>query len=143
MTPHHGSPLAQWVIDGTVPFSRFLHKLSAPAVQDLTPAACAHFNRAVPNRSDVRYYAYASARPSKHMSPILRYWGKKMAASDGENDGMVPVTSARWGEFAGVLQADHFELTGWSLAMPNAQRARPFNHLQFYRDLVKERTTNS
>ncbi len=135
--PHHGSPLAEWAIGESNLCFRWMHSLATPAVNDLTPAACARFNLEISNREDVRYCSYASMRSPADMSLILRPWGKMIAASQGDNDGMVSVASARWGEFKGILQADHFELAGWSFAWPNARQARPFNHFQFYCDLVR------
>ncbi len=137
VTPHHGSPLAEWAIAESNLCFRWMHSISTPAVHDLTPAACARFNLEIGNREDVRYCSYASMRAPADMPLILRPWGKMIAASQGDNDGMVSVASAQWGEFRGILQADHFELAGWSFALPNARRARPFNHFRFYRDLVQ------
>jgi len=139
-TPHHGSPLAKWTIEGSDMCFRLMHSISTPAVNDLTPESCARFNMEISNRENVRYCSYASMRYPVDMSFILRSWGNRIAANNGDNDGMVPVASAQWGEFRDVLQADHFELTGWSFAWPDARKARPFNHLQFYLNLVRELT---
>lgn len=141
-TPHHGSPLATWSIGKSNACFRWMHSISTPAVHDLTPEACARFNREIVDREDVRYCSYASMRSPADMMFILRPWGRMIAADSGDNDGMVSVASAQWGEFRGVLQADHFELTGWSFALPNARKARPFNHLRFYRDLVRRLAEN-
>lgn len=141
-TPHHGSPLATWTIERSDMCFRWMYSISTPAVHDLTPEACVRFNRKIGDREDVRYCSYASMRSPADMMFILRPWGRMIAADSGDNDGMVSVASAQWGEFRGVLQADHFELTGWSFALPNARKARPFNHLRFYRDLVREPAEN-
>ena len=37
----------------------------------------------------------------------------------GQHDGLVEVASARWGEFLGVVAADHFELIGLDLTPGN------------------------
>jgi len=139
-TPHHGSPLARWSIERSNAFFRLMYKLSAPAVYNLTPEFCTHFNREISNRADVSYASYASARPASDMPLMLRPWTRMIAADSGDNDGMVSVTSAQWGTFRGTLQADHFELAGWSITWPNARKARPFRHAQFYLDLVHKLT---
>lgn len=52
----------------------------------------------------------------------------------GENDGVVPVSSAKWGDFRGVLEADHLDLVGLKLEDAAASK---FNHLNFLDDLAK------
>lgn len=60
------------------------------------------------------------------------YWSVLVAHGDdefsGANDGLVPVASARWGEFLGILPADHFDQIGH---IPG-QRWGPFEHLEFF-----------
>lgn len=135
-TPHHGSPLATWSIEKPNLFFRAMYNMATPAVHDLTPESCARFNQEISNRADVSYTSYASARPVRDMPLLLRPWTRMIAADSGDNDGMVSVASAQWGTFKGTLQADHFELTGWSFAVPSARKARPFNYVSFYLDLV-------
>lgn len=140
-TPHYGSPLATWSIEKPNVLFRLMYKLAAPAVYNLTPEFCARFNQEISNRADVHYTSYASARPASDMPLILRPWTRMIAADSGDNDGMVSVASAQWGTFQGTLQADHFELTGWSITWPNARKARPFRHAPFYLDLVQKLAT--
>jgi triacylglycerol lipase len=52
----------------------------------------------------------------------------------GANDGMVPVTSTKWGQFRGVLDADHLDLVGLKLE----DFKSTFNHLKFLDTLVTE-----
>lgn len=60
------------------------------------------------------------------------YWSVYLAHSDdefdGANDGAVPVASARWGEFLGVIPADHFDEIGH---IPG-QRFGSFDHTAFF-----------
>ena len=51
------------------------------------------------------------------------------------NDGLVPVTSARWGEFLGCVPADHFDEVG-QIAELIADPLSGFDHLALYRQLV-------
>lgn len=142
-TPHHGSPLAKWSIERSNALFRFMRNMAGPAIHDLTPESCAHFNREISNRADVSYTSYAGARPAADMPLLLYPWTRMIAADSGDNDGMVSVASAQWGTFKGTLRADHFELAGWSITWPNTRKARPFNHVQFYHDLVQKTYSKS
>lgn len=51
------------------------------------------------------------------------------------NDGLVPVTSARWGRFLGCVPADHFDEVG-QIAQLIADPLSGFDHLALYRQLV-------
>jgi triacylglycerol lipase len=141
-TPHYGSPLAKWSIERSNMFFRLMYRMATPAVYDLTPKSCTQFNKEIGNRKGVSYTSYASARPVADMPLPLRPWTRMIAADCGDNDSMVSVASAQWGAFKGTLQADHFELAGWSIAWPNARKARPFNYIQFYLDLIRKLAIN-
>jgi hypothetical protein len=56
----------------------------------------------------------------------------------GDNDGMVPVTSAQWGDYRGEVPADHFDEVGQLFGVTNEN----FDHREFYlersRDLARE-----
>lgn len=137
-TPHRGSPLAQWTLDNRGLLSAFLRRITTPGLLDLTPAACARFNAEIIDRPDVVYRSYAGHRPINEMPLILRPWTRAMQESDGDNDSQVPVASAVWGEFRGTLRADHLELPGWNFGLPDKRKARPFDHIGFYRRLVQQ-----
>jgi triacylglycerol lipase len=126
-TPHRGSPLAQWFLEAKGPVPAWIRHIGHPALGELTPAACEAIQ--IPDRPDVAYSSYASHRPLEELPFWLRPYGRVMRE---DNDGMVPVASAGWGKFRGTLRADHIELLGWSLALPDRQSARPFNHRQFW-----------
>ena len=51
---------------------------------------------------------------------------------------MVPLSSAQWGKFRGIMRADHVEMLGWSLSLPDIRSARPFDHLRFWRQAATE-----
>lgn len=50
------------------------------------------------------------------------------------NDGLVPVASAHWGTFLGCVPADHLDEIGQPLGV---NPGSPWNHLDFYSDIVK------
>ena len=126
-TPHHGTPLAKWCLTSRGPIPTYFRHIGNPALSQLTPEA--RLTMPIPDREDVNYSSYSS-----HRSPDeLPFWFRPYGRIIGEdNDGMVPVSSARWGTFRGVVHADHMELLGWSLGLPDTKSARPFDHLRFW-----------
>jgi triacylglycerol lipase len=89
----------------------------------------------IPDREDVAYSSYAGCRPPDELTFLLRSYGRIIPE---DNDGMVPVSSAQWGKFSGVIRADHVEFIGWNLGLPNARFTRPFNHIDFWVQVVTE-----
>lgn len=134
-TPHRGSALAEWTLRTPQVFSVLVRWLGHAGLRDLQRDACDRFNAAVPDRSDVKYSSYAALRPIDEIPFLFRRWARIVAAEEGsDNDSQVSVESAKWGEFKGTLVADHLELLGWSFS--RRRKSQPFNHIQFYRDLV-------
>ncbi|MCK4743691.1 MAG: alpha/beta fold hydrolase [Sulfuriflexus sp.] len=133
-TPHRGSLFADWVMHGRSWLARIFRYQFGNSGDDLTIAACAEFNKKILDRADIEYSSYAASRPNRE----LPFWLRWIAKHIGEeaNDGQVPVSSAHWGHFVGVLHADHFETTGWSLGLSSKREQRPFNYVDFYRRLV-------
>ncbi len=137
-TPHHGSVISNWVLETPNLFIAALSKIVRPAVNDLTPLSCENFNANTPDRDDVQYWSYSSKRPLEQLPFWLKPWGKMLSKAEGENDGMVSVKSAQWGEYKGALAADHFELVGWRILPFGKKRAPRFEHKRFYQQRVKE-----
>lgn len=135
-TPHRGSPLADYYLAETGPFSRLVRRLTLPALTNLTTEYCAAFNERCPDRPDVRYRSYAGHVVSTDMPVWLRPWTRLIESAEGANDGVVSVSSSQWGEFQGQLAADHFALAGWNV-LPLGRKTPRFDHLGFYQGLVK------
>jgi triacylglycerol lipase len=130
-TPHRGTPLATWFLKASGPIPAWIRHIGHPALGELTPEA--RTAMPIPNREDVDYRSYASCRSLDE----LPFWLRRYASLIPEdNDGMVPVSSAKWGKFCGTVRADHLELIGWSIGLPNARSERPFNHLAFWREMA-------
>lgn len=140
-TPHRGTPLAEWLTQEPGLISSIARRIAIPGLADLTPTACEAFNQEVKDRADVCYRSYAGVRPAVELSPLLRPWGRRLQQAAGDNDGQVPLQSAQWGEFIASLRADHFELVGWSLGLPDKKLQRPFDHVDFFAAILKELTT--
>lgn len=138
-TPHRGSPLADHALAGKGALAAYARWRGwRPALANLSQAGAARFNDAVRDRPDVRYLSYAGARPEAETPLWARRFQRLIADRDGDNDGQVSVESARWGEFRGVVRADHWELIGWNLAFARAEAARPFPHLQLLKTAVDD-----
>ncbi len=126
-TPHRGSPLAGWFLQAHGPIPMWIRHIGNPGLRELTPDARAKMP--IPDREDVDYSSYASCRPLHELPFWFRPYGSVIQE---DNDGMVPVHSAQWGNFRGVVHADHVELLGWSLDLPNTRSGRPYDHRHFW-----------
>ncbi len=137
-TPHRGTPLVEWArtSKGAAPW--VVRRLSLPGLLDLSPEACARFNDAVPDRPDVTYRSYAGVRPLQEIPWLLRSPAAALSEAGLEHDSQVPLSSARWGDFRGVIRADHWELVGWSVGPPHRKTRRPLDHIAFYLSLMDE-----
>jgi triacylglycerol lipase len=126
-TPHRGSMLADVVQHGLWPF-RWL-----AGVHDLTPEVMARFNDETPDSAGIVYRSYSAARPVPELPWLVRHFGRRLEAAEGENDSQVSVHSSPWGEHLGTLHADHFELIGLNLWLNPFRRRERFAHLPVYR----------
>jgi triacylglycerol lipase len=124
-TPHHGSAIADYVIDGIGPhyLPRLYHLwervtgLGTGAFAQLTKKYVeSEFNPTTPDDPDVRYFSYGAAvkgRPPL-FSPF-RQSHRILAEIDGPNDGLVSVESSKWGTYKGTLVGvNHLDLINWS-----------------------------
>ena len=73
----------------------------------------ARFNEETPDDPRVKYFSYG-AQFEPTWSNVFRIpWGI-VYEHEGENDGLVSVTSAKWGEYKATLQnVNHLDLVGW------------------------------
>lgn len=130
-TPHRGSSIADIVLEQPERMRRWtaevLNWMGKTALEDatadfltsvaeLTPAyVCREFNSCVPDHPSVRYYSYAGKAgkgTGVAVHPFLHILNRMQYAREGANDGFVSVDSARWGEFAGTVDADHSQQVG-------------------------------
>ncbi len=102
-------------------------------VLDLTGPRCDAFNLITPDDPGVYYQSWgATAEPfgPVRMNPLLWPGWALAFPLAGDNDGVVHPDSARWGDFHGVLPADHVGLLGHG---PSG-----FDHLRFYEELARD-----
>lgn len=131
-TPHNGTSFADWGIanGGSALIESLKHVLDIAGLQDLTSPACAQFNEAARNaeaKNGVRYQTYASAEEKAAIfGPLQAPW-QIIFDAEGDNDGLVPITSQRWQaqltsddgatktikQHAFPVPADHLNEIGW------------------------------
>jgi len=150
-TPHHGTALCDFLLERPERQREFVVGVmdwlgraryadgephTGTALHELTPAfVCEQFN---PDHPDVEgvYYASWAGRAGKGtataVSPALLLHNRILYAAAGVNDGMVPVASARWGEFRGVVEADHLRQVG--VGLPGGG----FDSYAFFLDVVRD-----
>lgn len=141
-TPHAGSPVADLValrflahipgvasvVNGAeIGLENILQhfRISLDGLHDLTSEAAGHFNSSCPDQHGVRYLSFAGkGRPSQFVPtsafflPHYRYIQATLRERE-DCDGLVPVSSARRGEFDGTLwPCDHADEVGHNLDIP-------------------------
>ena len=115
-TPHRGSSFADW---GWRRFARvvvpFLKLIGMPfqAFIDLRTDSCRRFNEDVPDAPGVRYFSVAGVCAKPWLGPEWVLPHGIVNRTEGPNDGVVSVASARWGEHADVWAGDHLNLVNW------------------------------
>jgi triacylglycerol lipase len=120
-TPHRGSAVADFVLEdlplvnrrvaGLIDlFSRGILGDSSPdayrVALELRTGECALFNERNPDDGRVYYRSYASVLDGRLPMPPYTLTQKLLYEREGDNDGLVSVSSARWGDFRGVVGAD-------------------------------------
>lgn len=122
-TPHRGSPFADYLLDDILgrrnlpSLLALMETMQMPgggrAFDALTTTKMAQFNIDTPDDLSVRYFSYgAQFRPS--FVDVFRLPWSIIFEKEGENDGLVSVESAKWGEYLGTVEnVSHLDLVGW------------------------------
>jgi triacylglycerol lipase len=115
-TPHRGSSFADW---GIMRLERLVRPvldfigMPTQAFYDLTTRKCAAFNQEVPDAAKVRYFSIAGRHDGTFYNPEWLLPFHVVLKAEGENDGVVAVASARYGEDLEVWEGDHLSLVNW------------------------------
>jgi triacylglycerol lipase len=115
-TPHRGTCFADWAIQRLERLLRpvvTLLRLPVQAYYDLTTTGCRRFNAETPDAPGVRYFSVAGRHDGNLMTPEWYLSYSLVLKNEGENDGVVSVESARWGERLDLWDGDHFSLVNW------------------------------
>jgi triacylglycerol lipase len=137
-TPHRGSSFADWGVKRfrslACPLFNFVG-LSYQAFLDLTVASCRRFNAEVPDAPGVRYFSVASKLRPERSSWHWQLPARFINRLEGDNDGIVSVSSARWGEDYEIWDGDHMSLVNWpQLTGPDEG---PSDYLPGYASLIR------
>ncbi len=152
-TPHRGCMFAEYLL-GRCP-EGFVQKVEnaynkaytalgedepdfLAAVKDLTNGACAHFNDNTPDAEGVLYQSVGSiARSARGGRFPLNIFYPVVKKYDGENDGMVALSSMRWGEdFIALYPEGQRGITHGDTIDLNREDYSGFDVLEFYVGLV-------
>jgi triacylglycerol lipase len=115
-TPHTGSSFADWLVNRFARFFQPLYRrfgVPCDGVFDLTTAHCDRFNAETPNAPGVRYFSVAGEIAKPMLARGWRLSARIVEKHEGPNDGVVSVSSAKWGEACDVWNADHLNLVNW------------------------------
>lgn len=144
-TPHRGSPFADW---GVRRFERILLRpffwfvgLPYSGFRDLTVEHMAQFNKEMHNARGVRYFSVAGRFGASWRWPEWQLPFRIVQRAEGDNDGVVSVASATWGESLEVWEdADHLNLINWRRALPFLRRQpdRADHYVRLVRRLADE-----
>src|SRR5205085_847479 len=74
---------------------------------------CRRFNERITNDPQVRYFSVAGRHPGRWWFPTWRLAAKVVERAEGDNDGLVSVQSARYGETFDLWDGDHMSLVNW------------------------------
>ncbi|PWW75623.1 alpha/beta-hydrolase [Tuber magnatum] len=144
-TPHRGSAFADYCLEsiGERWIPRVYKALETIGMQtgafsQLTAEYMINvFNKNVPDGESVRYFSYgAMTQPS--LFSMLRTPHRIISENEGPNDGLVSVSSARWGVYRGTLVGpSHLDLIDWTnrlrwVVLGAAGRRDQFNAVAFY-----------
>jgi triacylglycerol lipase len=138
-TPHRGSPIADLLVNpplmpglpnlipDLVRFSRERIEnalarigIGIPGLKDLTSESTAQFNEIFKDNPAIRYFSVAGTGRGGGLTPtcaaLLLCHEYMKLFSGGDNDGLVPVDSAKWGNFDSRLWPfDHADEIGHNL----------------------------
>lgn len=152
-TPHRGCRfvdracrLPEWLYRGVARvfdwgFGRFgdAHPDFYRATRQFSTQASERFNREVPDAPGVFYQSYATAMKDCLSDPLLTLPYLLIKPLEGENDGLVSVESAKWGEFRGVVRnRRHRGISHGDIIDLKREDYGDFDVVEFYVGLVKE-----
>ncbi|ORZ15677.1 Alpha/Beta hydrolase protein [Absidia repens] len=120
---------------------RVVQLLDTPAYANLTTEYCQnYFNPNTPDDPRVTYYSYGASTTL----PVWSFLGlpnQWIREKEGDNDGLVSVKSAKWGQYVKTLNTDHWSLNGqryikWRSSIAPDPKLDKFDTSEFYMELA-------
>jgi triacylglycerol lipase len=152
-TPHRGSTMADYIIKHAADkkllavvidfYAKVIGDTSPESLNagiELTTLKMKEFNKTVKDSGSVYYQSYACAIDNSFFNPLWRSMYNLIAVSEGSNDGLVSVKSAKWGIFRGVVNCNgkalvtHADIVG----MHFLSGEKCFDAEDFIRNIVHE-----
>jgi triacylglycerol lipase len=115
-TPHRGTAFASWGVRRFAPVLQPVFEclgLPHQAFLDLTVEHCCEFNEMTPDVPGVRYFSVAGKITHDWLHAHWKIPSSILDKLEGDNDGIVSVQSARYGESFEVWDGDHLSLINW------------------------------
>lgn len=131
-TPHLGTSFADWGVEyfGDTLLKTLNHIIDLGGIEDLTTESCKLFNNQAEKSeaaNSVKYQVYYSYQDRDFVFDLLQKPWDIINKNEGDNDGLVPVTSQKWTEIlVGIeditktvkqiefpVSADHLNEVGW------------------------------
>lgn len=155
-TPHRGSELLDYfhklsdrtfrrLTDG---FDRAFRKMgdtrpdAYTAANELSREYAAVFNEQNPDDARVYYQSYTTVMKNMFSNAILSIPYLLMVRKAGENDGLVAIESAKWGNFRGVLRNRHYRgIAHGDIIDLQREDYRGFDVLETYVSIVSDLKT--
>jgi triacylglycerol lipase len=125
-TPHRGTHFADWGIGRLARFVRpVCDFVNVPyqAFYDLTAAHAEEFTARTPDAPNVRYFSVAGRIERAMRHPQWAIAARVLERSEGPNDGIVSVSSAKYGESFEEWEADHLDLVNWPWPLATGVKA--------------------
>jgi len=152
-TPHHGVKIMNITLktpNGLYRFIAFFVNGWCKMFGDKTPdfftssrqlseISCAEFNEQNPDKDGVYYQSYAAQMKYFFSDAVFILLNPIIRMTDGVNDGLVPVESAKWGNFRGVVTAQGvFGISHTGIKGSPKIRYKGVNIADLYLTIVKE-----
>ncbi|KEQ67239.1 alpha/beta-hydrolase [Aureobasidium melanogenum CBS 110374] len=148
-TPHRGSSFADvmfsWIGPTNIPK---LYKMleffgfETGAFSQLTQKYMQeNFNPKTPDREGIAYYSYGATVNPRFWS-MFRQSHRIIQKLEGDNDGLVSVSSSKWGTYKGTLKdVSHLDMINWTNRLrwflwELTGNKRNFNAIAFYLDIA-------
>ena len=101
------------------------------------------FNKCNPNKENVRYQSYSAMMNYCFSDLTFLFLNPFIKITDGANDGLCPVDSAKWGDFKGVITTNGaFGISHAGIIDYYKINYKGVNILEFYLNIARELSEN-